>query len=66
MNQNWKNWYDVRAREIASRDYPSRTANALGTLQGILMCDDLSAKEIVERQRYFLAQLDKEVRNEQR
>lgn len=66
MDQRKKNWYDVRAAEIAAGDHQSRITRTLGTLEGILDCTELSPEEIVERCRYFLAQLDKAVKEAKR
>lgn len=66
MDQSIKTWYEVRAKEFAKLPQADRFAYTLGTLQGILSFDDLPPEEIVERQRYFLSQVDKAVEEEKR
>lgn len=65
LDDKVKNWYSVRAHNIAKLDTRTCHSMALGTLEGILKYP-LSPEEAVARQRYFLAQLDKAVKEAQR
>lgn len=65
LNEKIKNWYSVRAHDIAKLDTRTCHSMALGTLEGILK-SPLSPEEAIARQRYFLAQLDKAVKEAQR
>lgn len=65
LDDQTKNWYSVNARDMAKLDTSTCHSMALGTLEGILKLP-ISPEEAIARQRYFLSQLDKAVKEAKR
>ncbi|MBS6215390.1 MAG: hypothetical protein KH338_09315 [Oscillospiraceae bacterium] len=57
MDRRAQEWYTEQAREAAGMEAGMRQAYILGVLEAIIHGDHLKPKEIVEKQRYFLAEV---------